>query len=138
LSSLSATQGYPLIVVDNFPYEGDLNNINPNDVASVTLLKDAASASIWGARAGNGVLIITTKKGHFNQPFTLSATSNLTIREKPDLFYTPEISPSDFIDNEIMLFNQGVYDSDLMDTRSWPVVTPVVELLDRQRRGMVT
>lgn len=138
LSSLSATQGYPLIVVDNFPYEGDLNNINPNDVASVTLLKDAASASIWGARAGNGVLVITTKKGHFNQPFTLSATSNLTIREKPDLFYTPEISSSDFIDNEIMLFNQGVYDSDLMDTRSWPVVTPVVELLDRQRRGMIT
>lgn len=138
LTSLNAAQGYPLIVVDNFPYEGDLNTINPNDIASVTLLKDAASASIWGARAGNGVLVITTKKGHFNQPFTLSIASNLTVREKPDLFYTPQISSSDFIENETMLFNQGVYDSDLMDTRSWPVVTPVVELLDRQRRGMMT
>ncbi|WP_245586294.1 TonB-dependent receptor plug domain-containing protein [Olivibacter sitiensis] len=38
----------PLVVLDNFPYEGDLTNINPNDIASVTVLKDAAAASIWG------------------------------------------------------------------------------------------
>jgi TonB-dependent SusC/RagA subfamily outer membrane receptor len=55
----------PLIVIDNFPYEGDLNSINPNDVESITVLKDAAAASIWGARAGNGVIVITTKKGWF-------------------------------------------------------------------------
>src|SRR5262249_52705174 len=46
----------PLIVVDNFPYEGNLNNLNPNDVESITVLKDAAAASIWGVRAGNGVI----------------------------------------------------------------------------------
>src|SRR5690606_32279163 len=40
----------PLIVLDNFPFEGDINSINPNDVASITVLKDAAAASIWGAR----------------------------------------------------------------------------------------
>src|SRR5690606_24158443 len=57
----------PLIVVDNFPYEGDINSINPNDIESVTVLKDAAAASIWGARAGNGVLVITTKQGNYNQ-----------------------------------------------------------------------
>ena len=57
----------PLIVVDNFPYQGDINNINPNDVASVTLLKDAAAASIWGVRAGNGVIVITTKKGYITK-----------------------------------------------------------------------
>src|SRR5690606_34138284 len=62
LSSFSGTGGSPLIVVDNFPYEGDINNINPNDVESVTLLKDAAAASIWGSRAGNGVIVITMKK----------------------------------------------------------------------------
>jgi TonB-dependent SusC/RagA subfamily outer membrane receptor len=56
----------PLIVIDNFPYDGDINNINPNDVESVTVLKDAAAASIWGARAGNGVIVITTK-GKRNQ-----------------------------------------------------------------------
>ncbi|HWK99816.1 MAG TPA: TonB-dependent receptor plug domain-containing protein, partial [Parapedobacter sp.] len=138
LSTLGTTDSRPLIVVDNFPYEGDLNTLNPNDIASVTLLKDAAAASIWGARAGNGVLVITTKQGRFNQSFKLSATSNLTMQEKPDLFYVPQISSSDFIDNEIMLFNAGVYDSRLMDARSWPVVTPVVELLDQQRNGTIS
>src|SRR5690606_4884570 len=49
------SDGTPLIVVDNFPYEQDINTINPNDVASITVLRDAAAASIWGARAGNGV-----------------------------------------------------------------------------------
>lgn len=51
----------PLIVVDNFPYEGDISNINPNMVESITVLKDASAASIWGARAANGVIVITTK-----------------------------------------------------------------------------
>ncbi len=62
LSTLSI-ESQPLIILDNFPYECDINNINPNDVENVTILKDAASASIWGARAGNGVIVITTKKG---------------------------------------------------------------------------
>ncbi|ULT29038.1 TonB-dependent receptor plug domain-containing protein [Sphingobacterium sp. E70] len=52
----------PLIVLDNFPYDGDLASINPNDIENVTILKDAAAASIWGARAGNGVIVITTKR----------------------------------------------------------------------------
>ncbi len=41
----------PLIIVDNFPYDGDILNINPNDIESVTVLKDAAAASVWGARS---------------------------------------------------------------------------------------
>lgn len=55
----------PLIVVDGFPLtEGsDLNSINPADIATIDVLKDAASATIYGSRAGNGVVIITTKKG---------------------------------------------------------------------------
>ncbi len=52
----------PLIIVDNFPFPGDINDINPNDIESITFLKDAAAASIWGARAANGVIVITTKK----------------------------------------------------------------------------
>ena len=45
----------PLLVVDGFPIQGDFSSINPNDVESVTVLKDAAAASIWGARSANGV-----------------------------------------------------------------------------------
>lgn len=62
LSTLTQGISQPLIVLDNFPYQGDLNNINPNDIATITILKDAAAASIWGARAGNGVIVINTKK----------------------------------------------------------------------------
>lgn len=52
----------PLIVVDGAPYAGDLANLNPNDVESMTVLKDAASNALYGARGANGVIIITTKR----------------------------------------------------------------------------
>ena len=52
----------PLIIVDGAPYSGDLGNLNPNDVESMTVLKDAASNALYGARGANGVIIITTKK----------------------------------------------------------------------------
>lgn len=53
----------PLYVVDGVPYDGSLNSINTNDIASLTVLKDAAAASLYGSRAANGVVIITTKTG---------------------------------------------------------------------------
>jgi TonB-linked SusC/RagA family outer membrane protein len=53
----------PLFVVDGVPFEGSLNTINQEDIESFTVLKDAASTSLYGARAANGVVIITTKKG---------------------------------------------------------------------------
>ena len=52
----------PLVVVDGVPYPGDLNNINTNDIESMTVLKDAASNALYGARGANGVIMITTKK----------------------------------------------------------------------------
>ncbi len=62
LGSFSAGRG-PLYVVDGVPFEGDVSSINPNDVESTVLLKDAASAALYGARAANGVVMITTKSG---------------------------------------------------------------------------
>lgn len=53
----------PLIVLDGSPYGGSLNDINPADVESMTVLKDAASTALYGARGGNGVILITTKSG---------------------------------------------------------------------------
>lgn len=53
----------PLIVVDGVIYEGDLTDINPMDIASVDVLKDASSAAVYGAKAANGVIVIITKKG---------------------------------------------------------------------------
>jgi TonB-linked SusC/RagA family outer membrane protein len=60
INSLNAGNA-PLIVVDGSPYDGSLNDINPVDVESMTVLKDAASTSLYGARGGNGVIMITTK-----------------------------------------------------------------------------
>lgn len=61
-SSMSAGLD-PLIIVDGAPYNGYISNINPNDIESMTVLKDAASTALYGARGANGVVIINTKKG---------------------------------------------------------------------------
>ena len=53
----------PLYVVDGMPYTGWITDLNPADIESVSVLKDAASASIYGSRAANGVIVITTKQG---------------------------------------------------------------------------
>jgi TonB-linked SusC/RagA family outer membrane protein len=127
----------PLIVLDNFPYTGDLNLINPNDIESVTVLKDAAAASIWGAQSANGVIVITTKKGSYNQPIQVSFNSNLTSGARPDLFYQPVISPSDLIDTERMLFGRGYY-SELEKADAKTALSPVVELLIAKRDGKIS
>lgn len=129
----------PLIVVDNFPYDGNIDDINPNDVLSVTVLKDAAAASIWGARAGNGVIVITTKKGKYNQPTHVEITTNLSISQKPDLGYDRRfISSSEFIDLETRLFSQNFYNSDISNTTNYPIISPVVSILNKKRLGQIS
>lgn len=139
----------PLIVVDGFPYEeGDgtrtnilLANLNPQDVASVTILRDAAAASIWGARAGNGVIVITTKKGRFDQPATLQFNSNITVAEKPDLYYIPAVPSADAVSYERTVFDAGYYNEydDLYPQLNFfPNVSPAVGLLLANRRGALS
>lgn len=60
--SINASQN-PLYVVDGIPYDGKINAINPNDIESISILKDAAASTLYGARGANGVIMITTKKG---------------------------------------------------------------------------
>jgi len=62
----------PLVIVDGIPVSNGLNSINPNDIATMQVLKDAASASIYGSRAANGVIIITTKTGGPKDVFNVS------------------------------------------------------------------
>jgi len=58
----------PLYVVDGIPYDGNINSINPNDIESMSVLKDASASALYGARGANGVVIITTKKGTEGEP----------------------------------------------------------------------
>ncbi|UXD69279.1 TonB-dependent receptor [Sphingobacterium faecium] len=72
----SINGGSPLILVDNVPM--NMDDVNPKDILNVTVLKDAAAASIYGARAAFGVILVTTKKGARNQPTKINYSSNLT------------------------------------------------------------
>ncbi len=66
-SSISGDSN-PLIVVDGYPISGSLATVNPNDIQSLEVLKDAASAAIYGSRGANGVILVTTKKGKSGKP----------------------------------------------------------------------
>ncbi|MES2329275.1 MAG: SusC/RagA family TonB-linked outer membrane protein [Bacteroidota bacterium] len=128
----------PLIILDNFIYEGSINNINPNDIESVTVLKDAAATSIWGARAGNGVIVLTTKKGRFNQKNKVEFNTDIIIAGKPDLYYLPQISSSDYIDIEQNIFNQGYFNSQISNTSNRPALTPAVEVFLKRKSGLIS
>ncbi len=82
--SINATSE-PLFVVDGAPYVGGTSNINPDDVESVTVLKDAASTSLYGSRAANGVVLITTKKGQRGRNnVSLKVTQGVVSRGLPE------------------------------------------------------
>lgn len=126
----------PLYVVDNMAYDGDISLINSNDIESITVLKDASAASIWGARAGNGVIVIRTKTGNKEMAPTVSFTSTLGWSPKPDLDRLKRISSTDFIDFETFLFDKGYYEN--QENNPYPqAFTPVVEMLIQKRDGLL-
>lgn len=85
------TSSYPLIVVDGVIYQGALEDINPNDIESVDVLKDASSAAVFGARASNGVIMITIKKGQQGKPLINFNTSvGLATMAKRAYVYTAD------------------------------------------------
>lgn len=122
----TGSDSQPLIVVDGFPLinESDesqrltkvsnsissgfaiLSRINPNDIESITFLKDAASASIWGSKAANGVIVIETKRGKKNIP---SITFNLStsISSPADLSKLKTMNSAQYIDLEKELSDKG-------------------------------
>lgn len=87
ISSINAGNG-PLIILDGAPYDGNLNLINPSDIESETILKDAASAALYGARGANGVILITTKNGRKDHAsITVDAKLGSNSRQMPDYKY---------------------------------------------------
>ncbi|GHU88460.1 SusC/RagA family TonB-linked outer membrane protein [Bacteroidia bacterium] len=102
---LDANGNSPLVVVDGFAIEGDFKYINPNDVESITVLKDAAAASIWGARAANGVIVITTKRG--KKGTRIEVSSLVKVAPKADLSYArPIASSAEVVEYEKLAFNK--------------------------------
>lgn len=124
----------PLIVIDNFPFEGSLEAINPADVESITVLRDAVASSIWGARAGNGVIVITTKQGKYNNRTGVSFSGTYSVGARPDLSYRNAIGIADYIALEKDLFARGVYDNSISSDARSPL-SEVVELLLTKRNN---
>ncbi|MBC7886476.1 MAG: SusC/RagA family TonB-linked outer membrane protein [Ferruginibacter sp.] len=101
----------PLVVVDGFPIQSLINNpyggINPNDIETITVLKDAAAASIWGARSSNGVIVITTKKANKNTPLKVEFSAFTRFSPKADVRYlTGQSTAAEAIDYVKMAYKK--------------------------------
>ncbi|MFZ9386618.1 MAG: SusC/RagA family TonB-linked outer membrane protein [Chitinophagaceae bacterium] len=106
LSTLYANQE-PLVVVDGFPIQGSYTSVNPNDVESVTILKDAAAASIWGSRAVNGVIVITTKNARKGTPLRVEFSTFIRVGGKIDLDYSrPHATSAEQVEYEKLAFDK--------------------------------
>lgn len=127
----------PLIVLDNFVYEGDIENINPDDIESVSILKDAEATSIYGARGGNGVIVLTSKRGKFDQALKLNATVTTTFTDIPDLYALPWMRNDDYISVEELLYDNGYFNTDLTRNTA-PPITPIVYALSQKSKGMLS
>ncbi|SEO06213.1 TonB-dependent outer membrane receptor, SusC/RagA subfamily, signature region [bacterium A37T11] len=138
LATLTETISQPLIILDNFPYEGELSQINPNDVLDVSILKDAAAASIWGAKAGNGVIVITTKHAALQQSIRVEAHVNYSYQQKPDLFSLPALPTDAVITLQTDLYRLGAFDSYLDFPGVEPALTPLIELLHDRQFGLIS
>ena len=111
VGTFSGNVGYsPLVVIDNIPTDTPLEDINPKDIESVTVLKDAAATAIYGVRAANGVIVIVTKKGLQNG-LRINVHTDLFYTFKPNMSRMRYASTSDLIDLETAFYQSKLADS---------------------------
>ncbi|AIM37144.1 hypothetical protein KO02_10925 [Sphingobacterium sp. ML3W] len=105
-------QAAPLVVVDGMPYEGDLTALNPNDIATVTVLKDASAASIYGVRSSNGVIVISTKMGKPGKT-KIDYSNTLSFRGLPSRSYLNKMNSAELVgfQKEMFAYRSGDYDA---------------------------
>jgi TonB-linked SusC/RagA family outer membrane protein len=133
-NSTVTLQRYPLYVVNGVQVE-QLSNINPDDIADISVLKDAAAAAIWGARAANGVIVITTKSGRAGQKIKVNYTGYLTYLGKPDFDYARYMNSNQFIQAARETFDPVTYP---WATLSTAIISPHDLILYNQSRGLTT
>jgi TonB-linked SusC/RagA family outer membrane protein len=142
VSSFTAVKT-PLLVIDGYPVDATMNdtyfsyrdgtfeNINAQNIENITVLKDAVAASIYGSRAANGVIVITTKKGIEGDP-KISYRGTFSVVSSPNLKNLYKASASDYIDAEIDLF-AAAPSSNLNSA-----TTEATYILIQQRAGVLT
>ena len=110
----------PLIVLDGSPFSGSLNDINPADVESMTVLKDASSTALYGARGGNGVILITTKSGQKGTKGTLTVDAKWGSNSKAVPEYETMKSPAKYYEMWYKALNNYAQNVNHMDaTQAW-------------------
>ncbi len=131
---------YPLVVVDGFAIQGDFSTINPNDVESITILKDAAAASIWGAKSANGVIVIITKKAQKGAPLKVGLSAFTKMAKKLDLDYVnPLASSAETVDYETMSFGKwGAQTNPASLDYYYFAWSPATVALNEYRLGYIT
>ncbi|GHT60631.1 SusC/RagA family TonB-linked outer membrane protein [Bacteroidia bacterium] len=142
VSTFSAVKT-PLLVIDGYPVDATMNdaffsyrdgtfeNINANNVESITVLKDAVATSIYGSRAANGVIVISTKKGVEGDP-KIAYRGTFSVVPTPDLRNLHKASSSDYIDAEIDLFKASPTAN--LNTAA----TQATYILIQERAGVIT
>ncbi|WP_084237437.1 SusC/RagA family TonB-linked outer membrane protein [Pedobacter africanus] len=129
----------PLIVLNGYPTEIDIEAINPYDIESVTVLKDAASAAIYGVRASNGVVVINTRKGVLGRA-AVNFTTAFTYKPRPDYNKLNLLKGRDFIDFESAVarndFEANGMSKDFIDMLNG-TYTPVYSITDDLYNGKI-
>lgn len=125
----------PLIVVDGFPTEIDLSTINPNEIVSISVLRDAAAASIYGVQASNGVIVVETRRGKSDKSGkpVFNFRTTLGLEQKPDFGYMNYIGSAELIDLHRAIVKSG-YDSRDYYNEYNPIDPARVILFDRDEQ----
>lgn len=126
----------PLYVVNGVKV-ADLGSVNPDDISDITVLKDAAAAAIWGARAANGVIVITTKSGAKNQRVTVGYSGFINYQGRPDFGYRPTINDNtrQYLQTAEALFDPVTYP---WGSLSGSGIAPHEQILYNQYRGLIS
>ena len=124
----------PLYVVDGVPYEGKIEAINPADVENISVLKDATAASIYGARAANGVIVITTRTGKSGKT-RITYDGSVKFKPLPDLDYLKLMNSSQLVDLQVEGFEYYHTPYDNLNKRN--ALNEVTELLYMAEQGQI-
>ncbi len=126
----------PLYVVDGVPFEGNLNDINPAEVANVTILKDATAASIYGARSTNGVIVITTRGGLANKTVVEYTGTFMITPLQDNRGYRNLMTSAELVDWQQDMF--GAYHLPLTSLNPKIFINPVSKALYDREADLIT
>ena len=106
--------------------------VSPEDIASVSVLKDATAASIWGAKAANGVVVITTKRGRTQGKMNVSYAGSVQIQGLPDLGYLDYMNARDYVDFAVSVYDPTYNYANTLS--SYGKISPIERILYNQQQ----